>query len=223
MRRADGGCRSRVTLLPDSRAQRRVGSDERRHSQPNTGLPAKLLLWTSSSSAPPGWRLAFQSCRSPGRAPRRDNAVLPTGRRRRSAIGGHAGPCRWRNSGCFRSGPTGPGSASALVYVSSRQRSLGSADSGEPLAAPVDASSRSRRHRALPRVDSSIRTRRRQRPPLRPNGGHVVMVGEGAGDAGGANAELGGGVRKQSGGLGPRPSSPVGHVGNRRSVRESAR
>jgi Transposase IS66 family len=39
------------------------------------------------------------------------------------------------------------------LYVSSRQRSLGSVDSGEPLAPPVGASSRSRRHRALARAD----------------------------------------------------------------------
>ena len=58
--------------------------------------------------------------------------------------------------------------------------------------------------------------------PLRRNGGLVVLLGEGAGDAGSANAELGGGVRKQSGSLGTRPSSPMGHVGNRRSARESA-
>jgi hypothetical protein len=48
------------------------------------------------------------------------------------------------------------------------------------------------------------------------------LLGEGAGDAARANAELGGGVRKQSGSLGTRPSSPMGHVGNRRSAWESA-
>jgi len=47
------------------------------------------------------------------------------------------------------------------------------------------------------------------------------LLGEGAGDAGRANAELGGGVRKQSGGLATGPLSPMGHVGNRRSARES--
>jgi hypothetical protein len=47
---ADGGCGSRVTLLPDSRAQRRVGYHEQRHSQPDTALAAKVLLWPSSRS-----------------------------------------------------------------------------------------------------------------------------------------------------------------------------
>src|SRR2546429_5881483 len=44
--------------------------------------------------------------------------------------------------------------------------------------------------------------------PLRRNG-LVVLLGEGGGDAGSANADLGGVVRKQSGSLGTRRSSPM--------------
>ena len=63
-------------------------------------------------------------------------------------------------------------------------------------------------NRATQREDdhprSSIRTRRRLRPRHDVAGGVVVLLGDGAGDAGRANAEHGGGVRKQSGSPGTR-------------------
>src|SRR5438105_567743 len=83
-----------------------------------------------------------------------------------------------------------------------------------PSTRPSDATGR--RSSAFVHKDSET-----TRPPLRRSGGLVFLLGEGAGGAGRA-APSGGGVRKQSGSLGTRPSSPMGHVGNRRSAGESA-